>query len=47
MHYSVKHETVLLSQQDDGHLILADFEDDQFSIRINDEGDKINVERVD
>ena len=36
VHFLIKHETVLPSQEDDFHPILVDFEDDQFSIRIND-----------
>ena len=38
--YSVKHETVLPWQLVDCHLILADFLVDQFSLRINDIGEK-------
>ena len=34
--FLVKHETVLPSQKDDRHPILDDFENDQFSIRNND-----------
>ena len=37
--YSIKHEEILPHQKHDSHPILADFDTDQFSIRIN---DKVN-----
>ena len=43
VHYSIKHEKVLLHQKHDCHPIFADYCSDQFSIRINDEGNDIIV----
>ena len=42
-HYLVKHETVLPSEKDDCHLLLADLVIDQFSIRISDKGKNIII----
>ena len=36
VHYLIKHETVILSQKDESHPILAGFGKDQFSIRFID-----------
>ena len=41
VHYLIKHEKVLPHQKHDSHPILADFDSDQFSIRINDKGNNI------
>ena len=43
VHYLIKHEEVLPHQKHDSHPILADYSPDQFSIRINDEGNDIIV----
>ena len=47
VHYLVKHETVLPSQKDDCHPILADLGNDQFSIRIKDKGGIFLIENLD
>ena len=44
VHYLTKHEEILTHQKHDSHPILADYGTDQFSIRINDEGNDIVVE---
>ena len=41
VHYLVKHEEILPTQKNDSHLILADFGDDHYSLRIQDSGNKI------
>ena len=38
IHYLVKHEDVLPIQNNDSHLILADYGDDQLTLRIQDKG---------
>ena len=43
VHYLIKHEEILPHQKHDSHPILADYGTDQFSIRINDEGNDIVV----
>ena len=43
VHYLIKHEEVLPHQKHDSHPILADYGTDQFSIRINDQGNDIVV----
>ena len=43
VHYLIKHEEILPHQKHDSHAILADYGTDQFSIRINDKGNDINV----
>ena len=43
VHYLMKHEKVLPRQKHDTHPILADFDSDQFSIRINDKCNNINL----
>ena len=43
VHYLIKHEEVSPHQKHDSHPILADYDTDQFSIRINDKGDNIIV----
>ena len=47
VHYLVKHEEVKSTQIHDSHPILADYGDDQFSIRINDKGNDIIVKPLD
>ena len=41
--YLIKHEGILPHQKHDSHPILADYDTDQFSIRINDKGNDIVV----
>ena len=43
VHNLIKHEEVLLHQKHDSHPILADYGTDQFSLRINDNGNDIIV----
>ena len=43
VHYLIKHEEVFPHQKHDAHPILADYGTDQFSIRINDKGNDIDV----
>ena len=43
VHYLIKHEEVSPHQKHDTHPILADYDTDQFSIRINDKGNDIVV----
>ena len=43
VHYLVKHEEIKYNQKNDCHLILADYGDDQFSIRINNKGEDIHI----
>ena len=43
VHYLIKHEDVQPHQKHDSHPILADYGTDQFSIRINEKGNDINV----
>ena len=43
VHYLIKHEEILPHQKHDSHPILADYGTDQFSIRINDKGNDIDV----
>ena len=47
VHYLVKHEKIKYNQKNDCHLILADYGDDQFSIRINNKGEDIHVKPLD
>ena len=44
VHYLVKHEEIIYNQKDDCHPILADYGEDQFSIRINNKGEDIHIE---
>ena len=41
VHYLVKHEEIKYNQKNDCHPILADYGEDQFSIRINNKGENI------
>ena len=47
VHYLVKHDAVQPSQKDDCHPILVDYGNDQFSIRINDNGENVIVKPLD
>ena len=46
VHYLVKHEKKY-NQKNDCHPILADYGDDQFSIRINNKGEVIHIKPLD
>ena len=43
VHYLIKHEEIVPHQKHDSHPILADYDTDQFSLRINDRGNDIVV----
>ena len=43
VHYLVKHEETKYNKKNDCHPILADYGDDQFSIRINNKGEDIHI----
>ena len=47
VHYLVKHEEIKYNQKNDCHPILADYGDDQFSIRINTKGEEIHIKPLD
>ena len=47
VHYLVKHEEIKYNQKNDCHPILADYGDDQFSIRINNKGEDIHIKPLD
>ena len=47
VHYLVKHEEIKYNQKNDCHPILADYGDDQFSIRINNKGEEIHIKPLD
>ena len=47
VHYSVKHEEIKNNQKNDCHPILADYGEDQFSIRINNKGGDIHIKPLD
>ena len=47
VHYLVKHEEIKYNQKNDCHPILADYGDDQFSIRINNKGVDIHIKPLD
>ena len=47
VHYLVKHEEIKYNQKNDCHPILADYGDDQFSIRINNKGEDIHIITLD
>ena len=44
VYYLAEQKFVLLSRKDDSHLILTDFTNDQFSLRISGKGDNIIIE---
>ena len=41
IHYLIKHEDVFPTQKNDSPLILADYGDDQFTLRIQDKGNVV------
>ena len=43
VHYLIKHEEVLQHQKHESHPILAEYGTDQFSLRINDQGNNIFI----
>ena len=43
VHYLIKHKEVLPHQKNDSHPILADYGTDQFSIRVNDKGNDMEM----
>ena len=47
VHYLVKREEIKYNQKNDCHPILADYGDDQFSIRINNKGEEIHIKPLD
>ena len=47
VHYLVKHEEIKYNQKNDCHPILADYGEDQFSIRINNKGEDIYINPLD
>ena len=47
VHYLVKHEEIKYNQKNYCHPILADYGDDQFSIRINNKGEDIHIKPLD
>ena len=47
VHYLVKHEKIKYNQKNDCHPILADYGDNQFSIRINNKGEDIHLKPLD
>ena len=47
VHYLVKHEEIKYNQKNDCHPILADYGDDQFSIRISKKGEDIHIKLLD
>ena len=47
VHYLVKHEEIKYNQKNDCHSILADYGEDQFSIRINNKGEDIQKKPLD
>ena len=47
LHYLVKHEEIKCNQKNDCHPILADYGEDQFSIRINNKGEDIHIKPLD
>ena len=46
LYYLVKHEEVKYNQKNDCHPFLANYGDDQFSIRINTKGEDISIESL-
>ena len=47
VHYLVKHEEIKYNQKNDCHLLLADYGEDQISIRINNKGEDIHIKTLD
>ena len=47
VHYLVKHEEIKYNKNNDCHPILADYGEDQISIRINNKGEDIHIKSLD
>ena len=47
VHFLVKHKKIKYNQKNDCHPILADYGDDQLSIRINNKGEDIHIKPLD
>ena len=47
VHFLVKHEEIQYNQKNECHPILADYGDDQFSVRINNKGEDIRIKLLD
>ena len=47
VHYLVKHEEIKYNQKNDCHPILADYGEDQLSIRINNKGEDFHIKPLD
>ena len=47
VNYLVKHKEIKYNKKNDCHLILAEYGDDQFSIRIKNKGEDINIKPLD
>ena len=47
VHYLVKNEEIKHNQKTDCHPILADYGENQFSIRINNKGEDIHIKPLD
>ena len=47
VHYLIKHEEIKYNLKNDCHPILADYGEDQFSIRINKKGEDIHIKPLD
>ena len=47
VHYLVKHEEIKYNQKNDCHPILADYGEDQFSIRYKNKGEDIHIKPLD
>ena len=47
VHFLVKHEEIKYNKKNDCHPILADYGDDEFSIRINNKGEDIHIKPLD
>ena len=47
VHYLVKHEEIKYNKNNDCHPILADYGEDQISIRINNKGEDIHIKPLD
>ena len=47
VHYLLKHEEIINNQKNDCHPNLADYGEDQFSIRMNNKGEDIHIKPLD
>ena len=47
VHYLVKHEKIKYNKKNDCHPILADYGEDQFSIRLNNKGEDFHIKPLD